>query len=540
MGKFSALEVLEERGLSEELEKLLDVISLCRDINNDFPKRDFEKEFKEIEDVALLTFKQIFFKQENRERINVVVIGNFSSGKSSLINCIFGKELCPTKANPTTSSITRFVYGEKERIFLIKENGEKREISHRDYLKLSQHHLESMEKTKSYFFEYQYPSEILESIVLYDTPGFENPKNKFDEELTKELFLEKADVVIFVQDISKPSLEEKTLKRIKELQSLKKGLPWILVLNKADIISKLEFEKVKNYWNSQETKDLFEEIIIYSAKEVIELYGKEKTLKETKDEIFKQLLTEKELLLVIDESEEKVLFKKKATQGRRLKLIAETNNKKLKFEIETWGEKVEILKTNHEKLLSKLKELALRKDKLLSKRINELKEQLIKKAEENLKKVDMGLKPELFEPVESYRKVLLLLRNSKEKHLRACISKEFSSSELKFILEDVQLYVEELFKREKISLELFNSTVRLFNKESEEKVSVEELKRLYDYLINSLEREINVLISRAENHTKEVRKKLRSLRTIITELKKEHKAFSSRKVKPHKARRKRC
>jgi small GTP-binding protein len=542
MESLAILGALEEKGLSEELEKILDVVSFCRDINNDFPNRDFEEEFKEIEEIALKAFKQILFKQENRGRINVVIIGNFSSGKSSIVNCLFGKEICPTKVNPTTSSITRFVYGERERIFLIKENGEKEEISHQEYINLSQHQLENMDKTKSYLFEFQYPSELLESIILYDTPGFDNPKNKFDEELTRELFLKKADAVIFVQDISKPSLEEKTLRRIKELQSLRKGLPWILVLNKADTVSQAEFEKVKEYWSRQETKKLFGDIIIYSAKEIMKLSQNEKILKETKEKIFQLLISERELLLFA-EDKKKTLFGNRHGRNIELKLTAESNSGKQEYEVEVLGEKTIILKENHEKLLKKLRELALEKDKLLDRKINELRGQVILKAKENLKRVKV--KPELFEPLESYKEAIELLKQAEKKHMGILpvgrIMETSKNLVISKILEDCILFAEQIFKATGIDTKALQMTKSYVSeKKFVEKAPKEIVELFYRNLIKNLEGQLISLEKRAKEHANQVKEKLDHLENTIKWLESKYKSsLRSRKSKKFEHRRRR-
>jgi small GTP-binding protein len=542
MESLAILGALEEKGLSEELEKILDVVSFCRDINNDFPNRDFEEEFKEIEEIALKAFKQILFKQENRGRINVVIIGNFSSGKSSIVNCLFGKEICPTKVNPTTSSITRFVYGERERIFLIKENGEKEEISHQEYINLSQHQLENMDKTKSYLFEFQYPSELLESIILYDTPGFDNPKNKFDEELTRELFLKKADAVIFVQDISKPSLEEKTLRRIKELQSLRKGLPWILVLNKADTVSQAEFEKVKEYWSRQETKKLFDDIIIYSAKEIMKLSQNEKILKETKEKIFQLLISERELLLFA-EDKKKTLFGNRHGRNIELKLTAESNSGKQEYEVEVLGEKTIILKENHEKLLKKLRELALEKDKLLDRKINELRGQVILKAKENLKRVKV--KPELFEPLESYKEAIELLKQAEKKHMGILpvgrIMETSKNLVISKILEDCILFAEQIFKATGIDTKALQMTKSYVSeKKFVEKAPKEIVELFYRNLIKNLEGQLISLEKRAKEHANQVKEKLDHLENTIKWLESKYKSsLRSRKSKKFEHRRRR-
>ena len=262
-----------KESLNEELIELLDDISAYRDINNDFPNRNFEKELFELEELALKLFKLKLSKYEGYSKVKVAVIGNFSSGKSSFINSLLGAEVCPVKVNPTTSSVTKFVYGDSEEIFLIEEK-RKKPISREEYYSKCQHEITNMERSRAYFFEYRYPSPVLKNIELYDTPGFDNKKNPQDEKITEEIAVKRADVILFIQDIQRGTLEKSTIEKIKELKKLSSAKEWYLVFNKADSKPKRELKEIEENFEASEVKQFFSAKYFYSAKRVLEALKK--------------------------------------------------------------------------------------------------------------------------------------------------------------------------------------------------------------------------------------------------------------------------
>lgn len=75
---------------------------------------------------------QLLLAVENSQKeqiLEIAVLGQFKSGKSSLINHILNLPLLPTGVIPVTSVITRILYGSSEKVVITFKNGNKDEIS---------------------------------------------------------------------------------------------------------------------------------------------------------------------------------------------------------------------------------------------------------------------------------------------------------------------------------------------------------------------------------------------------------------------------
>ncbi len=140
---------------------------------------------------------------ENLENLfSIVFIGEFSTGKSSIINTLLGQEVLPEGITPTTDEITVMRYGDQKEESL--ENG-CRFVS--------------------------IPEDRLKGILLVDTPGT-NVTIEQHQKLTEE-FIPKADIVFFTIGAERAvtGSEAKLIEFIKEewLKNI------VFVLNKIDI-----------------------------------------------------------------------------------------------------------------------------------------------------------------------------------------------------------------------------------------------------------------------------------------------------------------
>ncbi|MFN8372221.1 MAG: dynamin family protein [Anaerolineae bacterium] len=145
----------------------------------------------------------------------MVFVGPFSSGKSSIINALLGKdELLPVGPIPTTDRIAILRYGEEPQ------------------------RMNSGGEVDTVF----YPSNLLKKVSFVDTPGLQSVMQR--HETTTRNFLHRSDVVILVM----MATQAMTASNLEYLQTLKEfGKKVIIVINQVDLLTPEEANTVQEY-----------------------------------------------------------------------------------------------------------------------------------------------------------------------------------------------------------------------------------------------------------------------------------------------------
>jgi len=170
----------------------------------------------------------------------VAIIGEFNSGKSSLINALLGEALLPVGVTPTTEAIEVIRYGE-----VAERRPEMRDDSTRVWT---------------------HPNTGAPGVALVDTPGTGSVFQKHEK--TAKDFLHRSDLIIFVISAKRALAETERL----YLELAKNyGKKIVLVVNQVDLLHPNERNEVRRFIERQlqEMLDIKPLIFMVSAREAL-------------------------------------------------------------------------------------------------------------------------------------------------------------------------------------------------------------------------------------------------------------------------------
>jgi len=221
-----------------------------------------KEDLETADDRLLMTKEQLI-----SNCFNLVILGQFKRGKTTLINSLIGKEILPSSVVPLTSIVTILKFGKEinSKVFM-QDNSEKKicieELA--DYI-TEKGNPKNIRGVRCAHIEY--PSPFLEKgILLVDTPGV-GSTFLHNTETTYE-FLDHLDAALFLMSADVPiSQVEKEL-----LDTIKGSTQKIFfVLNKIDYLAPKEIEEIAafNKHVLEEMGFTVHEIWPISAKEAI-------------------------------------------------------------------------------------------------------------------------------------------------------------------------------------------------------------------------------------------------------------------------------
>ncbi|GAA7725218.1 dynamin-like GTPase family protein [Helicobacter pylori] len=161
-----------------------------------------------------------------KQQLVIPVVGNFSAGKSTLLNRFLGSSVLPTGITPETSLATELHYSANERIEAFSSNDEKAES-----FELNE---QSFEAIKDNATEYSYLKVYLNNealkdsvpLVFVDMPGFDSLISSHTHAILE--YLERSVHFVILTSVEECNLTKRMVRELKNLLEFDKGLSFIL------------------------------------------------------------------------------------------------------------------------------------------------------------------------------------------------------------------------------------------------------------------------------------------------------------------------
>ena len=166
------------------------------------------------------------------------IVGKFSTGKSSLINALLGKNYLRTQITPETAIPTELRWGSSDRVILHRKNGEQDEISleaftNTDYRVEDIHSIELILNNPAL--------KAISTVKIVDMPGFDSGVEMHNRAIDDYLPASHAYIIAF--DASEPLIAESIVRFLQELKL--HDMPVYLVITKADKVTEEQLAETK-------------------------------------------------------------------------------------------------------------------------------------------------------------------------------------------------------------------------------------------------------------------------------------------------------
>lgn len=173
----------------------------------------------------------------------ILVCGEFKRGKSTFVNALIGRSICPTDVDICTSVVSMIKYGEKESVKRYYGDFTNIQSEQIDLCDLEKYTVGSAnEIDNTIYVEIELPlNELKNGLVVVDTPGV-GGLDKRHATLTN-YFLPQADVAVFMTDVNEPlTTTEMDFYKNKVLTYSRQNL---IVVNKSDLKDRESVEEIK-------------------------------------------------------------------------------------------------------------------------------------------------------------------------------------------------------------------------------------------------------------------------------------------------------
>ncbi|OJZ96184.1 dynamin-like GTPase family protein [Helicobacter pylori] len=189
----------------------------------------------------------ILLESIQKQQLVIPIVGNFSAGKSTLLNRFLEKSVLPTAITPETSLATELHYSANERIEAFSNNDEKAES-----FELNE---QSFEVIKENVAKYSYLKVYLNNealknstpLVFVDMPGFDSPISSHTHAILE--YLERGVHFVILTSAEEGALTKRMVRELKNLLEFDKGLSFIL--SKTNLRTPSQVEEISHYIQDQ-------------------------------------------------------------------------------------------------------------------------------------------------------------------------------------------------------------------------------------------------------------------------------------------------
>lgn len=195
---------------------------------------------------GLLYWDAVARKRWIQGKTTIAFVGEFSAGKTSIVNRVLSQDqpdvaLLPTSAKATTAIPTYITGGPGNSYLFVSADNTLKSIKESTFKEVSKEILGQIEGVSSLitYFVMQYKNPFLDKISILDTPGF-NSNDPKDAERTISVINE-CDALFWVVDVNAGTVNRSSLQLIH--QHLQK--PLYVVINQIDTKSSSEVDKVE-------------------------------------------------------------------------------------------------------------------------------------------------------------------------------------------------------------------------------------------------------------------------------------------------------
>ncbi len=182
-----------------------------------------------------------------KQQLVIPVVGNFSTGKSTLLNRFLGSSVLPTGITPETSLATELHYSANERIEAFSNNDEKTES-----FELNEQSFEVIKDnaTKYSYLKVYLNNEALKDstpLVFVDMPGFDSPISSHTHAILE--YLERGVHFVILTSVEEGNLTKRMVRELKNLLEFDKGLSFIL--SKTNLRTLSQVGEISHYIQDQ-------------------------------------------------------------------------------------------------------------------------------------------------------------------------------------------------------------------------------------------------------------------------------------------------